>query len=150
MLFWKNKQTALDRKRIEALYEIVAMELDNEQVKSGLWAQATAEADGDNEKIKARYIKLRVQSLEDLGPDPALLEALEQIPDDISVLPKDLREYFDSEQHAGLFLIRPKYQQKGYIKHIRSAKTKAEKEKRIRHLNLEMQTPKTYFGQKLN
>src|SRR6056300_1009731 len=47
----------------DQLYDIVAKEMRAESLVEGLYTRAFAEADGDKEKAKARYIKLRVQQL---------------------------------------------------------------------------------------
>ena len=49
----------------EALYEIVASEIAVRRVKKGLWAKAFAQCEGDPNRTKALYIKLRVQALKD-------------------------------------------------------------------------------------
>jgi hypothetical protein len=47
----------------DQLYDIVAKEIRSESLVEGLYTRAFAEADGDKEKAKARYIKLRFQQL---------------------------------------------------------------------------------------
>lgn len=47
----------------EPLYDAVAAELVKRDIKPGIWAKAFAEAQGDNEKAKAAYIRLRVAQL---------------------------------------------------------------------------------------
>lgn len=44
----------------DGLYEIVAEELRRNSLKQGLWAKAFAEADGDEPKARAAYIRYRV------------------------------------------------------------------------------------------
>ena len=44
----------------EHLYELAAEEIAANNIRPGLWAKAIAEADGDDAKAKARYVKLRV------------------------------------------------------------------------------------------
>ena len=54
----------------EQLYEFAAEEIAANNIRPGLWAKAIAEADGDDAKAKARYIKLRVETMKaelDLG-----------------------------------------------------------------------------------
>ena len=54
----------------EQLYEFAAEEIAANNIRPGLWAKATAETDGDEAKAKARYIKLRVETMKaeaDLG-----------------------------------------------------------------------------------
>lgn len=48
----------------DQLYEQVAAEMDNEDIKPGLWAKATAHAEGNESKTKALYITYRVQALQ--------------------------------------------------------------------------------------
>ena len=47
----------------EQLYEFAAEEIAANNIRPGLWAKAIAEADGDDGKAKARYIKLRVETM---------------------------------------------------------------------------------------
>ena len=49
----------------EALYEIVAAEMAVRKIKKGLWAKAYAQCEGDQNRAKALYVKLRVQALKD-------------------------------------------------------------------------------------
>ena len=54
----------------EQLYEFAAEEIAANNIRPGLWAKAIAETDGDDAKAKARYIKLRVETMKaeaDLG-----------------------------------------------------------------------------------
>ncbi|MDC6459922.1 hypothetical protein PQY66_06235 [Luminiphilus sp.] len=47
----------------EKLYELAAEEITANNIRPGLWAKAIAESDGDDAKAKARYIKLRVETM---------------------------------------------------------------------------------------
>ena len=47
----------------EAFYEQVAGEIESDTMKSGLWTKAFAEAEGDHDRAKAFYIRLRVAQL---------------------------------------------------------------------------------------
>jgi TPR repeat protein len=49
----------------EQLYSQVATEMNNKDIKAGLWAKATVDAEGDEGKTKAFYIKYRVQNIQD-------------------------------------------------------------------------------------
>ena len=49
----------------EALFAEALREIDSGQCRDGIWAQAMVEADMDQRKAGAKYIKLRVQSLKD-------------------------------------------------------------------------------------
>lgn len=51
----------------EYLYGVVADEIANRNISPGLWAKALAEAEGNEQKAKARYIKLRVDLLKTEG-----------------------------------------------------------------------------------
>ena len=56
---------AQQRKEDEKLYELVAAELSKDQKNEGLWLKAMAATEGDENKTKARYVELRIQSLKD-------------------------------------------------------------------------------------
>ena len=56
---------AISRLTEEKIYEQVAEEIQNGIRRNGLWAKAIAEAELNDEKAKAIYIKLRVQSVID-------------------------------------------------------------------------------------
>ena len=60
-----GKKSALNRLAEEQLYEAVALEIKNNELREGLWAKALAKAKGDQEQAKGIYIELRVQSLKD-------------------------------------------------------------------------------------
>jgi TPR repeat protein len=47
----------------EAYYEVIARELAEGTVRSGLWVKALAEASYDEPRAKARYIELRLEAL---------------------------------------------------------------------------------------
>ena len=47
----------------ECFYEAVAIELETQGVRKGLWAQAFAESGGDASRAKALYIQLRAAQL---------------------------------------------------------------------------------------
>ena len=62
----KLREAKIQGRLQESLYyEIVANELEKGQMDKGLHTQAFAEADGNENKAKALYIKLRVESLKD-------------------------------------------------------------------------------------
>jgi uncharacterized membrane protein YhaH (DUF805 family) len=48
----------------DKFYEKVATEMNNKDIKAGLWAKATVDAEGDEGKTKAFYIKYRVQNIQ--------------------------------------------------------------------------------------
>ena len=47
----------------DAFYEQVAGEIESDAMKPGIWARAFAETDGENDRAKALYIRLRVAQL---------------------------------------------------------------------------------------
>ncbi len=47
----------------EDYYEMVSKEISSNQIRTGLWAKAWAEANGDDIKAKAIYLKLRVAAM---------------------------------------------------------------------------------------
>ncbi|MEO6846954.1 MAG: hypothetical protein ABI443_05785 [Chthoniobacterales bacterium] len=49
----------------DRFYEVVATELQNQQMKPGLWAKAYSTTEGDEARTLATYIQLRVQQLVD-------------------------------------------------------------------------------------
>lgn len=53
------------RKNDEAIYSIIAQEMEDGFKNNGLWLKALEQADGNKEKQVAEYIKLRVRSLKD-------------------------------------------------------------------------------------
>lgn len=58
-------QSAVSRLAEEALYAEAMREIESGIRRDGIWAMALAEANMDQSKAVARYIKLRVQSLKD-------------------------------------------------------------------------------------
>jgi hypothetical protein len=65
-IFDKVKKTTIASRRIEEkLYEIALDEVENNQIKKGLYAKALAKAEGDKVKADGIYLKLRVQSIMD-------------------------------------------------------------------------------------
>lgn len=67
MAFFKKlkQQSAVNRLLEQQLYNKVSIELQSGIRKEGIWAMALAQSSGNIEKAKARYLKLRVQSLLD-------------------------------------------------------------------------------------
>jgi hypothetical protein len=65
-MFEKFKtKLSVNRLLDEELYAQVAEELSDDDIKAGLWAKATANANGVESKVKALYIKYRVQAIQD-------------------------------------------------------------------------------------
>ena len=71
----------------EKVYEAVAKELESGVRREGLWLKAIADAEGDEAKAKARYIRYRAQAMLDEAqaaadraaqeaPSPAEVDAL--------------------------------------------------------------------------
>ena len=58
-------KTPEDRLSEIQLYELVAEELEQGEQFKGLWAKALAEGEGNIEKAKGLYIKLRVEMIKD-------------------------------------------------------------------------------------
>lgn len=63
---------AQQRQDEERLLEQVVGELERGYRRDGVWAKALISADGDEDRVKANYLELRVQSLR----DEALLNAV--------------------------------------------------------------------------
>lgn len=65
MGFFNSAKAKLAAQKLaeEHLYELAAEEIAANSIRPGLWAKAIAEADGDDAKAKARYIKLRVETM---------------------------------------------------------------------------------------
>ena len=65
-IFDKVKKTTIDSRRYEEkLYEVALEEVENGEIRKGLYAKALSKADGDKEKADGTYLKLRVQSIMD-------------------------------------------------------------------------------------
>ena len=65
-MFRKLKlNSSINRLIEEKLYEIVADEMDKNEIRKGLWAKALTQSGGDDAKVKGKYISLRVKSLRD-------------------------------------------------------------------------------------
>ena len=60
-----KKTTIASRRREEVLYGVALEEVENDEIRKGLYAKALAKADGDKEKADGIYLKLRVQSIMD-------------------------------------------------------------------------------------
>jgi hypothetical protein len=58
-------KTPEDRLSEIQLYELVAEELEKGEQSKGLWAKALAEGEGNIEKARGLYIKLRVKMVQD-------------------------------------------------------------------------------------
>lgn len=74
------------RKTDEALYSLVAQEIESGVRNNGLWLKALEKADGNKEKQVVEYIKLRVQSLkDDVSIFSELSEAAKQISHNLDI-----------------------------------------------------------------
>lgn len=76
-----RKMNIAHRKTDEALYSVVAQEMESGVRNNGLWLKALEKADGNKEKQVAEYIKLRVQSLKD---DVSIFSELSEVAKQIS------------------------------------------------------------------
>ncbi|WP_348701628.1 hypothetical protein [uncultured Marinobacter sp.] len=56
---------AAERVIEEKLFEEALAELDRGERRDGLWAKALSESDGNEQKAKAQYLRLRVQAMRD-------------------------------------------------------------------------------------
>lgn len=63
--FGRKAKAHFDARKIpdEAYYEMAAAEISDGKIRHGLWVQALAEAEGDQRKAEALYIKLRVRAM---------------------------------------------------------------------------------------
>ena len=65
-IFDKVKKTTINSRRYEErLYEVALEEVENNEIRKGLYAKALSKADGDKKKADGIYLKLRVQSIMD-------------------------------------------------------------------------------------
>ena len=65
-IFDKVKKTTIASRRYEEkLYEVALEEVENNEIRKGLYAKAISKAEGDKEKADGIYLKLRVQSIMD-------------------------------------------------------------------------------------
>ena len=62
-LFSSNSENHQEKLKEEFLYGSVANEIANNHVSPGLWAKAFSEADGNEQRAQAKYIKERVRFL---------------------------------------------------------------------------------------
>lgn len=67
MSIWKNIQdkAVLDRLGEEAIYEAALEEFETGERRRGLWAKAIVQAEGDQVRTEAVYLKLLVAALKD-------------------------------------------------------------------------------------
>ena len=65
-IFDKGKKAIINSRRLEEVFFGVALdEVENNEIRKGLYAKALAKADGNKEKADGIYLKLRVQSIID-------------------------------------------------------------------------------------
>jgi len=65
-IFDKLKKTTIASRRCEEiLYGVALEEVENDEIRKGLYAKALAKTDGNKEKADGIYLKLRVQSIMD-------------------------------------------------------------------------------------
>lgn len=60
--YWNNKRFDLDEYE-DKYFRVAALELQANRAKPDVWAKASVLAEGDSEKTKSHYIKLRVKQL---------------------------------------------------------------------------------------
>ncbi|MEZ9357872.1 hypothetical protein AB4143_17040 [Vibrio breoganii] len=65
MRFFTKNRSSKNRIIEESVYEQVADELDNGDIRRGLWTKARGLSDGDANKCESIYIQLRAESLVD-------------------------------------------------------------------------------------
>src|SRR5437879_9829027 len=71
---WKKRASTMkpeDDSSNDKYFEQVAGELKSGELKQGVWAKALAKAEGDENRAKAFYIKMRVRQLVDAGVERA-------------------------------------------------------------------------------
>jgi hypothetical protein len=79
--FKSNKQNLVEILKEEQVYEVVAYEISNQDIRPGLWAKAFSSASGDEDRARAIYIKLRADQVK-LGNDVAqelIIKVLRQL-----------------------------------------------------------------------
>ena len=112
-LFSKIKQkvgiTATDKllsKEAEyALHEKVGKDLERGEKNLGVWTKAIAEVEGDEQKIKAKYIELRVQHLKDeIAAGAELAEILEEEHEKEARMARERKEVQEEEARRRLKL----------------------------------------------
>ena len=65
-IFDKGKKAIINSRRLEEVFFGVALdEVENNEIRKGLYAKALAKVDGNKEKADGIYLKLRVQSIMD-------------------------------------------------------------------------------------
>jgi hypothetical protein len=116
-----KQQSALNRMQEERLYAFVSEELQGGNTRPGIYAQALVEAEGDEKKAAAAYIKLRVQSLKDEF-------TIQQLIDEIY---RQEESHISETQH-------PK--EDYWTKHLKKEQSKAEEEERYENKRKERRT----------
>jgi hypothetical protein len=77
MKFFKSATEKLVSKEVEyKLHEKVLRDLANDKKDLGIWGKAFVDADGDDKKTEAIYVKLMVQHYKDTAKSEAELEAI--------------------------------------------------------------------------
>jgi len=61
----RSAEKAAERLFREKLYESAMEEVSQGTIRQGLWGQALAESEGDEEQARAKYLVVRVQSMID-------------------------------------------------------------------------------------
>ena len=77
MKFFKSATEKLVSKEVEyKLHEKVLRDLANDKKDLGIWGKAFVDADGDDKKTEAVYVKLMVRHFKDTAKSEAELEAI--------------------------------------------------------------------------
>ncbi len=83
---------ASDRVNDEKYYAEVLREMNSGIRRDGIWAKALADSEYDEKKAKARYIKLRVQSLKDEVSLAIISSTTDKIADNSKMETEEIRE----------------------------------------------------------
>jgi len=70
-----RRAVASKRQHDERLYELALLELENGEVRNGLWGKALANCSGDEAKARSLYLKYRIQAMFD---EATILEEIQE------------------------------------------------------------------------
>jgi hypothetical protein len=80
ILAFFSQRNRLPELEDELLYEFIAIELSEQQVKQGLWTKALADSDWNEPVAKAAYVKMRIEQLRiELAPHVRAAASLHSI-----------------------------------------------------------------------
>jgi ankyrin repeat protein len=100
MRFFTKNRSAKKRIVEEWVYEQVADELDNGDIRRGLWTKARGLAEGDANKCEGIYIQLRAESIVDEAN--LLQESIETQKTNIQVKPKEISKTYMTKELQSL------------------------------------------------